>query len=210
MKAGALVLIGAVALGAAVRLIGGVPLLQTELALPVPARALADAPAAGGPEQVVAAFYASLQRGEYDKAWEVSLEPDWAAARTASYAEEVAPSPRVTGWTTEKDFVRRCADDIGAGLKLNAIEVTRLPSPPETPEARAVTGLGATRAFGVRASGHMLGACLIYHWERDLVVAEVGGSYKVVLPGTKAAHAAFHQDWLTNLSLIGSLRASGK
>jgi hypothetical protein len=157
-----------------------------------------------------ASFYSFLQGGEYKKAWEVSLEPDWAGALTASYLKEVAPSPHTVGWTTEEDFVRRCDSDIGSGMKLNAIQVVRLPSAPETPEGRAVSALGAFRLYGVRASGHMLGACMIYHWERDLVVAEVAGRYRVILPGTKAARESFHQEWFSHLSLVGSLRGAGK
>jgi hypothetical protein len=222
MRAGAPLLIGVIALGAAVRLVGGVPLVQTDLVMGPEASdvaAAAGAPAAGAPaavgasgapEAAAASFYSFLQQGEYDKAWEVSLEPEWAGSSTASYGKEIAPSPRASGWTRETDFIRRCADDIGPGMKLNAVEVVRLPSVPETPEGRAVSALGASRLFGVRARGHMLGACMIYRWERDLVVAEIGGRYKVLLPGTKAARASFHQEWFSNLSLIGSLRASGK
>jgi hypothetical protein len=157
-----------------------------------------------------ASFYAFLQQGDYEKAWEVAVEPDWPGALGASYKKEVIPSPRATGWTAEVDFVRRCVDDIGSGMKLNGVQVVRLPSPPESPEGRAASALGASRLYGVRASGHMLGACLIYRWDRDLVVAKIGGRYKVVLPGTKAARTSFHQEWFSNLSLVGSLRASGK
>jgi hypothetical protein len=221
MRAGAPVLIGVIALGAAVRLVGGVPLLQTDLLMsPEGTGAAAGtgagagaAPeaAAGAPELAAASFYSFLQQGEYGKAWEVSLEPDWADARTASYVKEIAPSSHASGWTTETDFVRRCAEDIGSSaMKLNSIEVVRLPSVPETPEGKAVSALGVSRLYGVRARGHMLGACMIYRWERDLVVAEIDGRYKVVLPGTKAARASFHQEWFSNLSLVGSLRASGK
>jgi hypothetical protein len=170
----------------------------------------AGAAAAGAPELAAASFYAFLQQGQYERAWEVAVEPDWQGVRGASYLQEITPSPRAAGWTTEADFVRRCAGDIGSGMKLNGVRVVRLPSPPETPEGRAVSALGATRLYGVRASGHMLGACLIYRWDRDLVVAEIGGRYKVVLPGTKAARTSFHEEWFSNLSLVGSLRASGK
>ena len=226
MRAVAPLLIGVIALGATVRLVGGVSLLQTDLlmsrestgpeaesaagAVVGAAGAVAGAAAVGAPELAAASFYTFLQQGEYNKAWEVSLEPDWAGALEASYLKEVAPSSHASGWTTEADFVRRCDSDIGSGMKLNAIQVIRLPSAPETPGGRAVSALGASRLYGVRASGHMLGACMIYRWERDLVVAEIGGRYKVILPGTKAARASFHQEWLSNLSLIGSLRAAGK
>ena len=221
MRAAAPLLIGVIVLGAAVRFVGGVSLLQTDLMMApegagagvgatAEAGAAAPAEAPGAPELAAASFYAFLQQGEYDKAWEVALEPDWPGALGASYMQEVAPSPRASGWTTQADFVRRCADDIGSGIKLNGTQVVRLPTLQESPEGRAAAALGATRLYGVRASGHMLSACLIYRWDRDLVVADIGGRYKVVLPGTKAARASFHQEWFSNLSLVGSLRASGK
>jgi hypothetical protein len=207
MKVAAPLLVCVIALGAAVRWAAGVPLFHTDLVMSPQAPVAAEA---GAPEAAAASFYSFLQRGEFENAWKVSLEPHWAAAGGATYQQEVTPSASASGWTTENDFARRCADDIGSGIKLNAVQVIRLPAPPETPEARAVSAIGATRLFGVRASGHMLGACLIYHWERDLVVAEVGGRYRVILPGTKSARASFHQDWFSHLSLVGSLRASGK
>jgi hypothetical protein len=219
MRAAAPLLIGVIVLGAAVRFVGGVPLLQTDLLMTSDGSVSAAGAAAAGagegvgaaaPELAAVSFYSFLQRGDYKKAWEVAIEPDWPGSFGASYQQEVAPSPRAAGWTTQADFVRRCADDIGSGMKLNGITVVRLPSPPESPEGRAVAALGASRIYGVRASGHMLGACLIYRWDRDLVVAEIGGRYKVVLPGTKAARASFHQDWFSNLSLLGSLRGSVK
>jgi hypothetical protein len=217
MKAGAPLLISVIALGAVVRWAGGVPLLHTDLAMSPEASGLPEAGAAGGapanaagPEAAAMSFYSCLQRGDYGNAWRVSLEPDWAGAASATYQKEVEPSASAVGWTTETDFVRRCADDIGSGIKLNAVRVVRLPAPPDSPESRAVSALGATHLFGVRASGHMLGACMIYRWERDLVVADVGGRYRVVLPGTKAARASFHQDWFSRLSLVGSLRSPGR
>jgi hypothetical protein len=216
MRAAAPLLISVIILGAAVRFVGGVPMLHTDLVM-APEGNAANAGAAGSPELTAgsaelatASFYAFLQQGEYEKAWGVALEPEWPGALEATYMKEVTPAPRATGWTTEADFVRRCAADIGWGIKLNGIRIDRLPAPPESPEGRAVSALGADRLYGVHASGHMLGACLIYRWDRDLVVAEIGGAYKVVLPGTKAARASFHQEWFSNLSFVGSLRAAGK
>lgn len=223
MKAFALLPIGVLLVGAAVRLVGGVPLLQTDLLLTPATLGLDDAAGSasngglsdgslsdGTPEGAAASFYQFVQQGEYGKAWNVALEPDWPGARDASYLHAVAATDRPAGWTVQDQFVRRCSDDIGSGIKLNAIQVDRLESPPDSPEARAVRRLGASRLFGVHASGQMLGACLIYRWDRTLVVAEIGGRCKVVLPGTRAARSLFHQEWFSNLSLVGSLRAPGK
>jgi hypothetical protein len=207
MKAVLPVILGALALGAGLRAVGGVPLLRGDLVL----APRASGPAGGTPEAAAASFYAFIQQGRYDEAWEVSLEPAWPDARGATYVAEVRAGPAATGWTARADFVSRCDSELGAGLKLNGVQAVPLPSPPDTPEARAAGALGSgVRLYGVHASGHMLGACLIYRWDKDLTVAEVGGRYRVVLPGAKGARATFHEAWFSNVSLIGSLRASGQ
>jgi hypothetical protein len=216
VKAPLLIVVGVLVVGAAVRIAGGVPLVQTDLLMGSPAPgpesgSAGRAPGDTSPESAAASFYEFVQKGEYDKAWDVALEPDWSgSAAGASYLKEVSATPRPAGWTGESEFVSRCNDDIGSGIKLNGIQVVRLESAPDSPEARAAKLLGASRLVGVRASGQMLGACLIYRWDRNLVVAQVGGHYKVVLPGTKASRSLFHQEWFSNLFLVGALRASGK
>jgi hypothetical protein len=207
MKAALPIVLGALVLGAGLRAVGGVPLLRTDL---VPAARASGQPAEGTPEEAAASFYRFIQQGLYEKAWEVSLEPAWPDARGASYAAEVRAAPSAAGWTAQADFISRCGAELGTGLKLNGVQAARMPSPPDTPEARVAAALGAVRVYGVHASGQMLGACLIYRWDRDLAVAETGGRYRVVLPGVKAARASFHEAWFSNLSLIGSLRASGR
>jgi hypothetical protein len=206
MKAALPVIIGAIAIGSIARLSTGTPVLQTDLA---PA-AVAGAPARSGtPESAVLSFYERLARGQYDKAWELSVEPSWKGARGTAYRDAVTASGAPDGWTPEKVFVARCADDIGEPLKLNGITAAPLSAAPGGPEVSAAAARANGRVFGVHASGQMLGACVIYRWDKDLIVAEIDGAWKVVLPGTRPAKSFFHQAWFSNMTMVASLRASG-
>jgi hypothetical protein len=206
MKAALPVILGALAVGAVVRALSGTPIFQTDLAAAV----TDGAPAVGTPEAAVVSFYAALAAGDYARAWELSLEPTWSGAQGATYRDAVQASASADGWTTRGRFVSRCSEDIGDGLRLNGIQAERIAAAPDTAEAQAVTGRSPVGLCGVHASGQMLGACLIYRWDRDLSVAEIDGVYKVVLPGTKAGKAFFHQSWFSNLTLVASLRSAGK
>lgn len=210
MRAAApLLLAGALAAGAAIRLAGGIPLVGTDLAFG--GSSPAAPAAAGSPELVAQSFYAALAAGDWAGAWEASVEPSWPGASTASWTDEVtaAGTPEATpeGWTTEEEFVRRCGDEIGSAIRLNG--VTAVPGTGRQDSAgRALArALGARRVTPVHVSGHMLGACLIYRWEKDLEVAHVDGRWKVILPGTRAAREQFHRSWFSDVTLIGSLRA---
>lgn len=208
MRATAALVIGALLAGAAVRYFGGVPLVATDLAFDSPSTVLP--PAEGSPEAAASSFYAFLQQGRYDAAWEVSIEPAWPGAGTASYEAAVTADGRPAGWTGKAEFVQRCRDELGQGPKLNGVQAVRLDSPPVASGQAAVAALTPSRIHGVHLSGHMLGACLIYSWEKDLAVVEVGREYRVLLPGTKDARASFHEAWFSDMRLIGSLRATDK
>jgi hypothetical protein len=206
MKAALPVILGAIAIGSIVRLSSGTPVLQTDLL-----SGIAAGPAPNGtPESTVLSFYELIAKGEYEKAWGLSVEPVWKGARETAYRDAVLAAAAPEGWTPEKEFVSRCEEDIGYGMKLNGIRAVALPAAPDGPEARAVEARTHARLSGVHASGQMLGACLIYRWDKDLAVAEVDGAYKVVLPGTRAAKSFFHQSWFSNMALLASLRAAGK
>ncbi len=204
MRAAPALVLAALAAGALVRVLGGSPLLLADLA--TEARP-GPRPPEGTPESAVYAFYESLAKGDFAKAWELSLEPVWASAPTASYADEVPASPALVGWTGKEDFVRRCGEDLSSGFRLKSIEAKAEPGRPKAQAQALAAALRAAPLHEVKASGQLLGACLIYHWDKDLVVAEIGGAYKVVLPGTKAAKSLFHQAWFADLALVGSLRS---
>jgi hypothetical protein len=207
MKAAIPLIVGAIAIGSIARLSTGTPLLHTDL---IPAVSPAVTAPSGTPESAVISFYELLAKGEYEKAWALSVEPVWRGARESPYREAVRASEAPDGWTSEKEFVSRCAGDIGERMKLNGIRAVTLSAAPEGPEGRAVEARTHARLFGVHASGRMLGACLIYRWDRDLAVVEIDGAYKVVLPGTRAAKSFFHEAWFSNIALVASLRAAGK
>jgi len=207
MRAAVPLILGALAVGTALRAFSGTPLFQTDLAPVASGGSTADQ---GSPEAAVAAFYAAVGAGDYDRAWELSLEPRWAGAARAGFSDAVGTSPAADGWTAQQDFVSRCRDDIGDGLRLNGVQVQRTPDAPETAEAEVAAGLAGARLFSVHASGQMLGACVIYRWDRDLAVARIDGRYRVVLPGTKERKTFFHQAWFSNLTFVASLRATDK
>ena len=207
MKAALPLILGAIAIGSIARLSSGTPVLQTDL---LPSENTAAPAPIGTPESAVLSFYGLIAKGEYEKAWELSVEPVWKGARETAYRDAVQAAAAPEGWTQEKEFVSRCAEDIGDGMKLNGIRAVTLSAAPDSPEARAVAARTHARLSGVHASGQMLGACLVYRWDKDLAVAEVDGTYKVVLPGTRAAKSFFHQSWFSNMALLASLRAAGK
>jgi hypothetical protein len=207
-----LLVAGAILAGAVVRLVGGLPLVGTDLAFesaaappgPGTTKGTRKGGAAGSAEEAVAAFYAALQAGAYDTAWDVSVEPGWPGARNAAWGDTVVAQGLPPAWTSKDEFVRRCADELGPGIRLNGVAAEAASAPPG--EQDLASAVGASQVQAVHVSGHMLGACLIYRWERELAVAEVGGSWKVLLPGTKAARESFHQSWFSDVTLIGSLR----
>jgi len=203
MRAAPALVLAALAAGALARILGGTPLLLADLA--TEARP-GPRPPEGTPESAVYAFYESLAKGDFARAWELSIEPVWAKAPTASYADEVPASPELVGWTGKNEFIQRCSEDLSSGFRLKNIEAKADPGPAKPQASALAAALHAAPLHEVRVSGQMLGACLIYHWDKDLAVAEIGGAYKVVLPGTKAAKALFHQAWFADLSLVGSLR----
>ena len=102
------------------------------------------------PSAAAASFYSFLQQGEYEKAWEVSLEPDWPArAGGLLHAGSHALRARRRDGPAEPDFVRRCADDIGSGREAErGPRWSGSPRPPETPEGRR--RLRARRLAAVR------------------------------------------------------------
>ena len=207
MRAAAPLLVaGALLAGAVVRFAGGMPLIGTDLVFgsaAAPDRAGPAGAPEGSPEEAAVAFYTLLQSGTYGAAWDISVEPSWPGARNAAWGDAVQAGGRPAGWTGKDEFVRRCAEELGTGIKLNGISAEPGSSLPGDALAAAA---GATHVRAVRVRGHMLGACLIYRWEKDLAVAEVGGKWKVLLPGTKTAREPFHQSWFSDVTLIGSLR----
>jgi hypothetical protein len=81
--------------GAGVRLLGGDALVSTSL---VYARnAPEEIPGNRTPEDAVRSFYLMLDRGLYEEAWAVSVEPDWAGRALVPYGEAVSAGTAPAG-----------------------------------------------------------------------------------------------------------------
>jgi hypothetical protein len=192
------------------RFLGGVPLLGSDFSYSLePVGSSIPAAAIDTPESTAVSFYQFLVKGEYGKAWEISVEPMWTESSKVPFERTIAPTEQPLGWTSESDFVRRCTDELGAGgsgLKLNAVRATPGEGARGGGKDAVLKRLAASRVSPVHVTGHMLGACLIYRWDKDLLVANISGKNKVILPGTKAANTSYHQSWFAGVELIGSLR----
>jgi len=168
------------------------------------------------PEAVVKSFYMFIDTGEYERAWEISLEPDWIRDRSAvTYRDEVREEPgSFSGWTEKDKFVARLIQSLGEkgkGITLNRIETHesgKLRIDEVIQIKNRYDSIGFDDAYSVRVSGQLLGACSIFKWEKDLVVLDIDGTYKLLLSGTKRKKTFFYQSWFSNIEHIGDLRGS--
>ena len=168
------------------------------------------------PEAVVKSFYMFIDTGEYERAWEISLEPDWRRGRTAvTYRDEVREGPgSFPGWTGKDRFVARLTQSLGEkgkGITLNSIEThesDKLRIDEVTKIKNRYDKIVFDEVYSVRVSGQLLGACSIFKWEKDLIVLDIDGDYKVLLGGTKNKNSFFYQSWFLNIKRIGDLRGS--
>jgi hypothetical protein len=194
--------------GAAARLAGGDALISTTL---VYARSVPEEiPGTRTPEDTVRSFYLMLDRGLYEDAWAIAVEPDWAGRAYVPYREEVTPGAGATAPTPREQFVRRLNSELGYGgvwLKLHGVAARRVGDPTPPPAALPIAGMNAESAVRVRADGRLLGACTIFGWTKELEVLRVEGGYRVLLEGTKRPSGLFYQEWFTNVEKIGTLRA---
>ena len=201
-------------MGALVRVLGGNSILHN--ALIYSSGKKDKPPGVKTPEAIVKSFYMFIDNGEYDRAWEISLEPDWRRDRTAvTYRDEVREEPgSFPGWTGRDSFVARLTQSLGEsgrGITLNNIEThesDKLPIDEVTQIKNRYDKIVFNEVYSVRVSGQLLGACSIFKWEKDLLVLDIDGDYKVLLGGTKRKNSFFYQSWFSNISRIGDLRGS--
>jgi len=194
--------------GAVVRLVGGDALISTTL---VYARSMREEmPGTATPEDTVRSFYLMLDRGLYEEAWEIAVEPDWAGRAHVPYKEGVSAGPAAAAPTPREQFVQRLNAELGYGgiwLKLHGVAARRVAGPGAPPASLPVADLEARSAWRVQAYGRLLGACTIFSWSKELEVLEVEGGYRVLLEGTKRPTHLFYQEWFSNVEKIGTLRA---
>ena len=218
--------------GAAVRLLSGTPLLQTDLVYSgIAPSGRQGLPGTRTPGDAALTFYLALDRGDYTRAYNTAIEPDWTGGRgDVSLSEEVRRDPAAfSGWTLKERFVERCTKELGpdgSGIRLNNIV---LENSEELPQETLGEGLPVFRkptsalsgdrgfplpfrlekgakVFRVKVSGHILGACSIFRWEKTLVAVQQGRDYRVLLDGTKEPRNYFYQSWFANILRYKNLR----
>lgn len=208
---GLFMLIFLFAAGVFIRILGGVSIINTDIVYSPGERQKPTG--SKTPEEVVRSFYIFIDSGEYEKAWEISLEPDWTGGTGGSgYRDEVSSSGKdFMGFTGKETFVKRLNEEIGSagsGITLRSIEAEII-EPINTSVFSEFYGVKNVRdAFRVRAKGNILGACTIFRWEKELIVLGLGKGYNVLLSGTKGKNSYFYQTWFSNIERIGDLRGS--
>ena len=208
---GLLILVFLLTLGLFIRLLGGVPIISTDLVYS-PGKSQ-NPTGSKTPEDAAKSFYVFIDNGAYEKAWELSLEPDWTGGAGAyGYREEISSSGKAfMGFTGKETFVKRLNEELGnagSGITLRSIDAEVI-EPIDPSIFGESYGLKNVRdAFRVRAKGNILGACTIFRWEKEFIVLGFGKGYKVLLSGTKNKNSYFYQSWFSNIERIGDLRGS--
>lgn len=212
----AMAVVFAAAAGAAVRVLSGNAILHTDLVYS-PAQK-ESIPGATNPESTARSFYLYVDGGMYDKAYDVSLEP---VLRQGGSYEEKTGLDRFSGWTSREEFVSRMNRELGhggSGIRLGSIRAGEAAlfggtSARGTEPDRADTLLSRIAelegAYRVPVSGHLLGACSVFNWKKDLTVVKTAGQYKVLLDGTRGARTFSYQSWFENIEKLADLRGGG-
>jgi hypothetical protein len=162
------------------------------------------------PENTARSFYLHIDRGEYDRAWELSLEPDWAGNDTEElFFREVAADPEgFSGWTPKKRFIERNSWELGAdgsGITLKSVEARILRA--IDPHAFAGTyGIDdLQKAYLLEITGRLLGSCSLLRFKTDLIVLVIHGENRVFLSGAKPKDSYFYQTWFSEIKISGSI-----
>jgi hypothetical protein len=208
----------AAAAGAAARLLSGNALLHTDLVYS-PARK-ERIPGAGCPEDAARSFYLYVDAGMYGEAYDISLEASWARSGPPG---EGRGERRFSGWTSRENFVERLNGELGPGgsnIRLGSVRAGRLEPLDVASAGEDVSDFSRTGellsrverlegAFGVEMNGHMLGACSVFRWKKDLVVVKSDGRYRVLLEGTRGERGLFYRTWFENIEKLADLRGGG-
>ena len=94
----------------------------------------------------------------------------------------------------------------GTWIKLNNIQAQKLGKGASDLTSELLKSLKPEEVHSVRVKGHLLGACSIFQWEKDVLVITLGGEHKLLLEGTKKAKSFFYHSWLSNIKRIADLR----
>jgi len=167
-------------------------------------------PGARTPENTARSFYLHIDRGEYDRAWELSLEPDWAGSDMEElFFREVAEGPEgFSGWTPKERFIERTSWELGAdgtGVTLKSVEA-RILRPVDMVEFVGSYGIdGLEKAYLLEVTGRLLGSCSLLRFRTNLVVLVINSGNRVFLSGTKPKDSYFYQTWFSEIKISGSI-----
>ena len=207
-----LILAAALAAGVLVRGLSGLSILSATMVYSSEKKE--PYPGLRSPEAVVKSFYRFADEGKFDKAWEISREPQWLKEGTrVIYTDEImAPEEGgFYGFTSVENFVKRYRMELGYGgswIKLSNIKTRLNTSPAIAPHPEVLRALNPEKLYQVEVKGHLIGACTIFSWEKAVIVAEKGGDFYALLPGTKQAKAFYYQAWFDSIEKIASLRST--
>ena len=195
--------------GALIKILSGSPIFQSNLIYSSGKKI--KPPGTDSPWDTAVSFYMFIDSGSYEKAWESSLEPDWVFdGSDVSYFDEVGPDyGEFQGWTQKQEFIERLSEEIGnrgRKIRLSNIEA-RVISFQENELEDSLPYLKNFESVDkIEIRGHMLGACTIYKWDKELFVVKIDGKYRVLLSGVKKSKSFFYQSWFSNLMEYGNIK----
>ncbi len=207
--------------GIGLRIVGEKPIFSGDMVY----RAAGEVafPGTETPEDTAVSFYMYIDRGMYKKAYDISIEPDfYSADKPAPYKEMVAAGEeQFQGLIGKEEFVDRLHFELGPRghwIKLHNIRGKLLEEPcsvstrlkEKAVAAGMLSGKTGHRCYPVRVTGHLLGACTIFSWEKVVPVISDDAGYKVVLPGTKQIKQYYYQDWIMHVIKIFDLRKTNR
>ncbi|MHC4105370.1 MAG: hypothetical protein ACYSR9_10550 [Planctomycetota bacterium] len=163
------------------------------------------------PLDTAVSFYMHIDSGDYEQAWEMTLEPDWVPEGTdVSYFDEVGPGHGdFQGWTKKEDFVERLTEEIGKRgrkIRLSNFEAYGVSFQENEFEDSMFYMNDFETVDKIEVKGHLLGACTIYKWDKSLFVVKMNGKYKVLLSGVKKSKSFYYQSWFSNLKKFGNIK----
>jgi hypothetical protein len=162
------------------------------------------------PENTARSFYLYIDRGAYDRAWELSLEPDWTGGiRDELFFREVSEDPEgFSGWTSKNHFMERMRWELGeggTGITLKSVEAKILRSIDTETLARTYDIDGLEKAYLLEVTGRLLGSCSLLRFNTNLVVLVIHGENRVLLSGTKKKDTYYYHSWFSEIEISGSI-----
>lgn len=195
--------------GAGVRIAGGKALLSADMVY----RSAGEVafPGVKTPEAAAVSFYMFIDRGMYEEAYDICIEPDfYSGSGPALFKERVDPHyADFQGLTGKEEFLNRMNFELGRSgswIRLHNVRAERVEDDCSVPDWLENYAASESCLY-VRVTGHILGACTIFSWEKTVPVVETGDGNKVLLPGTKQERQFYYQEWIMNIEKIFDLRA---